>query len=70
MFDFFGTILGWLQTLANFIVSLVESLILAIVALSASSSLPLTLVSFMPAILGASITIVVAVMVVKFLIGR
>lgn len=70
MFDFFGTILGWLQTLANFIVSLVESLILAIVALSASSSLPLTLVSYMPAILGASITIAVAVMVVKFLIGR
>lgn len=70
MFDFFATVTGWLVTIGNFFISLLESLLLAIVALTSASSLPLFLIQFMPAILGASISIVVSVMVVKFLLGR
>lgn len=70
MFDFIGTILGYFQTLANFLINLVESLVLAIVALINSVQLPITLIGHMPAIIGASISIVIALMVVKFLIGR
>lgn len=70
MFDFFSTVLGWFQTLANFIISLVESLILAIVALINSIQLPIILIGYMPAVIGASISIIIAIMVVKFLLGR
>lgn len=70
MFDFMSTLLGWLQTIANFIISLVESLILAILAITHSVSLPVALIGHMPMILGASISIVVAICVAKFIIGR
>lgn len=70
MFDFMSTLLGWLQTLANFIINLVESLILAVFAITQSVSLPLALIGHVPMIIGASISIVVAVCVAKFIIGR
>lgn len=70
MFDFLSSILGWLATLADYIISFFDSVSIAVVALSNSIALPLTLVGYMPVFIGSSITVIVAIMIVKFLIGR
>lgn len=60
---FFGNLM---DCLSNFFGSFEET----IEVLGDSLDLPLRLSSYMPAIIGASITVVLFTMVIKFIIGR
>lgn len=71
MNEFFSQVVGFLEVLFQFVVNLVEGLLLAINVLFNSSSFVLFVGAvYMPAIIGASVMIVVAVSVVKFIIAR
>lgn len=70
MFDFFNQIIGYVETAFDFLLNLIESLIMAVVFVSTSSGVVLSMSAFMPAIIGTCVVIVVAIAVVKFLIGR
>ena len=70
MFDFFNQIIGYIQTAFDFLLNLIESLIMAVVFVSNSSAVVLSMSAFMPAIIGTCVVITVAIAVVKFLIGR
>lgn len=70
MFDFFDKIVGFLETLWDFFINLVNSLIVALTATVTAATLPVTLMPFLPAIIGSAVMIVIAFAVVKFIIGR
>lgn len=70
MIDFFSKIWGVVETLLELVWSLVESLLTAIVTISSAGVLTASLLSIVPAFIGASITIVFAIAVVKFIIAR
>ena len=70
MFAFFDQIFGFLETVWEFFISLVNSLIVALTATVTAATLPVTLMPFLPAIIGSSVMIVIAFAVVKFIIGR
>ena len=70
MFDFFNQIIGYVQTAFEFVLNLIESLIMAIVFVTSSSSVVISMSYFMPAIIGTCVVITVAIAVIKFLIGR
>lgn len=70
MFDWLNSISGFFATIWQFVQNLIESLITGIGILASSTSLPLAMIRFMPAIIGASISIVMVVGVVKFVVGR
>lgn len=71
MTEFFSQIIGFFETVFQFFVNLVESLLLAINMLI--NTLPTILIVgelYMPAIISSSVGIVCAVSIVKFIIGR
>ncbi|MBQ2858608.1 MAG: hypothetical protein IJA45_01805 [Oscillospiraceae bacterium] len=70
MFDFFNQIIGYVQTAFEFLLNLIESLIMAVVYVTTSSGVVLSMAQFMPAIIGTCVVITVAIAVIKFLIGR
>lgn len=70
MFEFFDKISGFLEQLWDFFVNLVNSLIMALSAVLTAATLPVTLMPFLPAIIGTSLMVVVSFAVVKFIIGR
>lgn len=70
MFDWLNSISGFFETIWQFVQNLIGSLITGIGILASSTSLPLAMIRFMPAIIGASISIVMVVGVVKFVVGR
>lgn len=70
MFDFFSKILGFIETVFEFFINLVESLFKALEILAKSIVFPFELVGFLPAFLGSAMVIVIAVGVIKFLVGR
>lgn len=70
MFDFGGKLLGYVQVAVEYLLNLVESLIMAVVYVTTSSGVVLSMARFMPAIIGTCVVITVAIAVVKFLIGR
>lgn len=70
MFDFFSKILGYVEVAFDYLLNLIESLLMAVGFLAASTSFPFTLVSFMPPIIGTAIVVFLAIFVIKFLIGR
>lgn len=71
MNEFFSQIVGFFETVFQFFVNVIESLLLAINMLI--KALPIILnvgIVYMPAIIGSSLMIVCAVSIVKFIIGR
>lgn len=70
MFDFFGEILGFVSSVFQFFVNLVESLIQAVVFMASGVGFATAIVPFMPSIIGTAIVIFLAIFVIKFLIGR
>lgn len=70
MFDFFSKILGYVEVAFDYFLNLIESLVMALWFVGTSSSFPLTLVSFMPPIIGTAIVVFIAIFLIKFLIGR
>lgn len=70
MSQFFSSVWGVIQTLLDFVWSLVESLLTAITTIASAGVLAAILPSFVPTFIGASVTVVFAIGVVKFIIGR
>ena len=70
MFDFFEKILGFIETVFEFFINLVESLFMAIEVLAKAVVFPIELSGLMPSILGSAMLIVVSLAVVKFIVGR
>ena len=70
MLDALANIVGILQTVWGYLANLLGSLYIFIDILAGSIVLPLELVGFMPALLGASVTAVISLAVVKLIVGR
>lgn len=71
MNEFFSQIVGFFETVFQFFVNMVESLLLAINMLIKAVPNILSIgMLYMPAIISTSVMIVCAVSVVKFIIGR
>lgn len=70
MLEFFNDIFGYFNIFWQFLQNIIESITMSIVMLTQTLTFPLQLVGYMPAIIGTSITMVVAIATVKFIIGR
>lgn len=70
MFAFFDQIIGYIELIWNFVLSFFKALGFAISALVSSITIPTTLIVYLPTFLGASVSIVIGVYLVKFLLGR
>lgn len=70
MFSFFEQISGWVNTVFQFFINLVESLLQAILFLSQAVPFSVSLAAYMPSIIGSSVVCVVAIFIIKFLLGR
>ena len=70
MFDFFSKILGFVESFFEYFLNLIESLFLALRVLSTATQVPLFLSGYVPSILSSALLIVVALGVVKFIVGR
>ncbi len=68
MLDFFNTITGFFVTGWNMFLSLVESLLMACGMGANSVQVVVSLVAFVPPIIGTGIIIFIAVFVVRFLL--
>lgn len=69
MFKFFDSLMDFIFTIWNLVVNTISSLINAIVVVTQATTVPLQLISYVPAVIGASITLVVAIGVIKLVLG-
>lgn len=69
MFGFFDTIVDFFDTIWQFITNFITGLINAIVIVTQSTAIPLQLLVYVPSFIFTSITIVVAIGIVKLLVG-
>ncbi|MBE6767500.1 MAG: hypothetical protein E7549_01140 [Ruminococcaceae bacterium] len=70
MFEFFSQVIGFFQTIFAMIVNICTSLLTLFYTLQIGSSFIGAVLSFFPAVIAASMTAVVAISVVKLIIGR
>lgn len=70
MFDFFDTIVGYLETIWNFIWGLCQSLLMAIKFLLTGTDAVLYLIGFLPVVIGGAVVVFFFIYVLKFIIGR
>lgn len=70
MFDFFNTIIGYIQIAWEYFTNLISTFVFAAQMITAALNFPRLLVGVVPPVLGASVLIFIAVYVVKFFIGR
>lgn len=70
MFDFFSKILGFIETVFEFFINLVESLFKVFEVLMQAIEVPVQLLVFLPSFLGSALIIAVSIGVIKFIIGR
>ena len=70
MFDFFDTIIGYIELAWSYFLNLIHTIVFACQMITASLAFPRQLVGVVPFALGAAIMIFIAVYVVKFFIGR
>ena len=70
MFDGIGVIVEYIRMIFDFIMNIIESLISAIGVLSASVQTLILMLGYLPSFLGASVTIVLTVVILNYLIGR
>ncbi len=70
MFEFFSQVIGFFQTIFAMIVNICTSLLTLFYTLQIGSSFTGAVLSFFPAVIAASMTAVVAISVVKLIIGR
>ena len=70
MLSFLETIVNFFQMLWDFVYNLVNSLVTLLDVIAQSMVLPPYLIGMVPAVIGASITSVVAIGVAKLILGR
>lgn len=69
MFKFFGFLENLFNTLWELITNLVTGLINAVIIVQQSVSLPLSILPYVPSFIFTSISIVVAIGIIKLIIG-
>lgn len=70
MLDFFGKIIGYIETVWNLVIGFVQSLLMSIKFLLTGTDAVLYLVGFLPAIIGSCIVIFLFIHILKFILGR
>lgn len=70
MFEFFDMIAGWLDTVANWIASFFDHLMLLLTLLQSLSSFPVVIAGFMPPLIGTAVIATLLIFALKFLLGR
>lgn len=70
MFDFFDRVIGFLEIIWSAIEHFFKSIFYLFELIIAGNSIQYVLVPLLPSIIGISFTIVIAVCVVKLIIGR
>lgn len=70
MFEFFDTIAGYFELIGQYLLTIIESLISFVTLIPQAGSFPLSIVGFMPHILGTSILTIVGVSIIKLIVGR
>lgn len=70
MLKFIKEILGFVGTAFEFFVSFVESLYMALKFIITSGPFNVLITSIVPTIIGTCMTIVIAIAIAKFLLGR
>ena len=70
MFAFFSEVSGFFEAIGNVLENIFESLFLAVSVMMTSTTFIVSLASYVPAILSASIIIFVVIYTVKLLAGR
>lgn len=70
MIEILQNIWGFVQTAFDFLSNMAQSMFITFSVLSSSLTFPQWIASFMPLFLTSSVTIVVALTVAKFVIGR
>lgn len=70
MLDFFNMVGGYLVTLWNMVLNLIESLLMAVGMVASSVGFVTQLVAYVPPILASGIIIFIAVFVVRFLLMK
>lgn len=68
MFEFFDGILGFFETIGQFIQNLIGSLIMAVTFMTNSVNFSLALIQYVPAIIGSAIVIFLAIFIIRFLL--
>ena len=70
MIDFFSKVLGFFETILEYLFNVVGNLSEGFEILSKALIFPIYLSGFLPTILGSAMLICIAVGVVKFILGR
>lgn len=70
MLDFFGKIVDMISRFWDILVNVIKSLALSVVVISQSSGAAAGLIPYLPTILASSLSIVIAVSIVKLITGR
>lgn len=69
MFSFFDTIIDFFDTIWQFLTNIITGMINAIVIVTQATAIPLQLLVYVPSFIFTSITIVLAIGVVKLIVG-
>lgn len=70
MLDWLSQIGGIITAFGQFFIQLIETLVLTLSFLMEAVELPIMLLGFLPSIIAAPMLIVLALLIVKFIIGR
>ena len=70
MLNFFESIVTWLSTIASIILNMFTTVIELVEMILAMQSAIFPLISIMPAVISSCILIVIAICIVKLVIGR
>lgn len=70
MFDFFGQIIGFIETIFEFFINFLETLQRLFEMVVKGIAVPIEMLGFLPAFLGAPLLIFLVVSIVKFILGR
>lgn len=70
MMDFFTAVWEVIEMAIDFLINLVQSLIMLLSVIVSASSLPTTLALQLPSFLATSVIIVAAITIIKLIIGR
>lgn len=70
MLDFFEMLWSYIVLFFDYLINTIEMLITFIFALSTAIQIPAGIYGYLPAIIGSSMLVVVAIAVIKLLIGR
>lgn len=70
MFDFFNQALGFFETIFNFFLNVLDTGVRLIELVLKAFVVPSELIGILPSFIGVSLSIVLAVSIVKFIFGR